>query len=185
LADDVTKGMTTVGKVTLIRPNAIDTRSTPKMMAPFWMQTAPGSSIQRLTIVDAYGENDLDGNKGFVRVNEAGGVTVSYTGDRPVKLLDQPLVCTTGMWAGYELRLPETTAGVLDVELPAAAVSLGLTYTIVNASQAGGQVRIKVSGADQLKRNGAAAATQWLVEPQERYAASAHIAGLWSLSDTI
>jgi hypothetical protein len=184
-ADDVTKGMTHTGRITLIRPRAIDTRTTPKMKAPFWMQTAPGSSIQRLTIVDGFGENDLDGNKGFVRVNEAGGVTVRYTGDRPVKLLDQPLVCATGMWAGYELRLPETATGVLDVELPAAAVSLGLTYTIVNASQAGGQVRIKVTGVDQLKANGAAAATQWIVEPQERYAASANIAGLWSLSDTI
>jgi hypothetical protein len=184
-ADDVTKGMTTVGKVTLIRPKAIDTRTTPKMMAPFWMQTAPGASIRGLTIVDGFGENDLDGNKGFVRVNEAGGVTVRYTGDRPVKLLDQPLVCAAGTWAGYELRLPETATGVLDVELPAAAVSLGLTYTIVNASQAGGQVRIKVTGVDQLKANGAAAATQWIVEPQERYAASANIAGLWSLSDTI
>jgi hypothetical protein len=155
------------------------------MMAPFWMQTAPGASIRRLTIVDAYGENDLDGNKGFVRVNEAGGVTVRYEGDRPVKLLDQPLVCAAGTWAGYELRLPAAATGVLDVELPASAVSLGLTYTIVNASQAGGQVRIKTSGADQLKRNGEAAATQWIVEPQEGYTASAHLAGLWSLSDTI
>lgn len=184
-ADDVSKGMTTVGKVTLIRPKAIDTRSTPKMMAPFWMQTAPGSSIGRLTIVDAYGENDSDGNKGFVRVNEAGGITVRYEGDRPVKLLDQPLVCAAGTWAGYELRLPAAAAGVLDVELPASAVSLGLAYTIVNASQAGGQVRIIVTGADQLKRNGAAAATQWLVEPQEGYTVSAHIAGVWSMSNTI
>ncbi|GAA3413368.1 hypothetical protein ACFFNY_01800 [Paenibacillus hodogayensis] len=184
-ADDVTKGMTQTGRITLIRPRALDTRATPKMRAPFWMQTAAGSSVQRMTIVDGFGENDLDGNKGFVRVNEASGVTVRYTGDRPVKLLDSPLVCATGIWAGYELRLPETATGVLDVELPASTVSLGLTYTIVNASQAGGQVRIKASGADQLKANGTAAATQWIVEPQEAYSAGAHMAGVWSLSDTI
>ncbi|TNJ61623.1 hypothetical protein FE784_34015 [Paenibacillus hemerocallicola] len=184
-ADDVTKGMTTVGKVTLIRPKAIDTRTTPKMMAPFWMQTAPGASIRRLTIVDAYGENDLDGNKGFVRVNEAGGVTVRYEGDRPVKLLDQPLVCAAGTWAGYELRLPAAATGVLDVELPASAVSLGLTYTIVNTSQAGGQVRIKATGSDQLKRNGEASSTQQIVAAQETYTAKANLAGIWSLLDQI
>lgn len=184
-ADDVTKGMTHTGRITLIRPRAVDTRSTPRMRAPFWMQTAPGSSVQRMTIVDGFGENDLDGNKGFVRVNEAGSVTVRYTGDRPLKLLDSPLVCASGIWAGYELRLPETATGVLDVELPVSAVSSGLTYTIVNASQAGGQVRIKASGTDQLKLNGAAAAASWIVEPQERYAANASLPGLWSLSDTL
>lgn len=183
--EDVTNGMQTVGKVTLIRPKAVDTRMTPKMLAPFWIQAAPGSTIQRLMIVDGFGENDLDGNKGFVRVNEAAGVTVRYTGERPVQLLDQSLTITNGMWAGYELRLPASATGLLDVQLPMSTVSLGLAYIIVNASQAGGQVRIKVGETEELKRNGAAAVTQWIVEPQERYAVRAHAAGVWSLTEHI
>jgi hypothetical protein len=177
--------MQTIGRVTLIRPRAIDTRTTPKMMAPFWIQTAPGSSIQRLRVLDPIGENDLDGNKGFLRINAADGVTVGYTGDRPVKLLDQPLTITDGMWAGYELRLPAAEAGIVEVQLPPAAVSLGLIYTIVNASQAGGQVLIKATGSDQLKRNRAASSTQQIVDTQETYTAKANLAGVWSLLDQI
>jgi hypothetical protein len=185
LADDVSKGMQTIGRVTLIRPRAVDTRTTPKMMAPFWIQAAPGSSIQRLRVLDPIGENDLDGNKGFLRINAADGVTVGYTGDHPVKLLDQSLTITDGTWAGYELRLPAAAASVVEVQLPPAAVSLGLTYTIANASQAGGQVRIKVSGADQLKRNGAAGSTQQIVDAQEAYTVVARLEGVWLITDNI
>ncbi|RKN75848.1 twin-arginine translocation signal domain-containing protein [Paenibacillus ginsengarvi] len=185
VADNVSKGMQTIGIVTLIRPRAIDTRATPKMMAPFWIQTAPGSSIQRLRVLDPASENDLDGNKGFLRINAADGVTVGYVGDRPVQLLDQPLTITDGMWAGYELRLPAAASGIVEVQLPPAAVSLGLTYTIVNASQAGGQVRIKANGADQLKRNGAAGSAAQIVDAQEAYTVKAHMPGLWLLLDQI
>lgn len=184
-ADDVSKGLTHTGRVHLIRPQAIDTRATPKMRAPFWMHAAPGGSIRHVTIEDGNGSNDMDGSQGFVRVNESTGVYIRYTGARPVKLLDASLVCSSGAWAGYELRLPETAAGIIEVELPSAASSIGLAYTMVNTSQAGGQIRIKANGADQLKRNGEPAAVSWIVEPQESFTASACMAGVWSLADRL
>lgn len=181
VAAHVTSGQVSVGRITLIRPRAIDTRSTPLMLVPFWAYAAPGSAIGSLHIIDPYGENDLEGDRGFLRLNASAGSQLTFTGPRPKYELDTNVALSDGLLAGFEMTLPAARTGVTDVQLPDSAVSVGLEYVLVNASLSGGQIRLLASGTDVMQLPGGSGVTSLLIEPGMTYKAKALQPGVWSL----
>lgn len=181
VASHVTSGQVRIGKITLIRPRAIDTRSTPQMLVPFWANAASGASINGLHIIDPYSENDLDGDRGFLRLNVSDDSRLTYTGPRPRYVLDDDLTLSGGLFAGIELMLPAAETGTKDVQLPVSTVSIGLEYEFVNASQSGGKIRLVASGSDVLQLPGAVGATSLLIEPGMVCKIRAQLPGVWSI----
>ncbi|MEF3310572.1 hypothetical protein PV433_16935 [Paenibacillus sp. GYB004] len=180
-ADDVSKGMTGPGAITLIRPQAIDRRTAPKLFAGFWIQTAAGASVSHLTVLDPHMHNGLAAHQGFLRVNQADSVTLQFAGVRPRFELDQSVTLTDGALAGVEIFLPASQTGTLDVHLPDAGKSLGLEYVVVNGSQAGGILNLVASGTNNLKENGLPGVTQLAVGPGDSYCLRALVPGVWSV----
>lgn len=181
VAANVTSGMLRPGNITLIRPRAIDTRGTSRMYAPFWANAASGAAIGGLHIVDPYSEHDLEGDRGFLRINVSDDSQLSYTGPRPKYVLDANVTISGGLLAGFELTLPAAGTGTTDVQLPEADISLGLEYVFVNASQSGGEIRLLASGTDILKVSGAAGAASLIAEPGAVYRVKARMPGVWSV----
>ncbi|UST52966.1 hypothetical protein NF681_11485 [Comamonadaceae bacterium OTU4NAUVB1] len=115
------------GKVTIINPRIVDTRSPPKIVLAIQMGASAGQTFSGIEIRNPSGSGWSSTANGLVRAVNASGVSVTFD-TPPNRDFAGSTGSTNAAFAGYSIAL--SASGVFT--LPPANTSIGLTYIFQN-----------------------------------------------------
>lgn len=135
---------TTTGKITINNPKIIDTRATPLMLVPIWMNCGSGQSIDNVTITNPVCSGQLSTSNGYTVLTRTANASITYT--LPPKIdLSGNLTLQSGAYAGYSLASSVSSV----TTLPLAITSVGIEYSFDNRYAVTYQIR--PNAADKIQ----------------------------------
>lgn len=127
---------TTTGRITINNAKIIDTRATPLMLVPIWMNCGAGQSIDNVTIKDVVSSGQISTSNGPTVLTRTTNASITYSLP-PKKDITGNLTIQSGAYAGVSLA--STNSSV--TTLPLAATSIGLEYPFENRYAVTYQIR--------------------------------------------